>query len=259
MAIDNDVYDRIGAGWWDEENPLNMLAGSMTPARFSYFTSVLRRHGISLDGVRALDVGCGGGFMAEQFARSGARVLGVDPSEVSIAAARRHAAAEDLPIAYRAGVGERLPVADAEFDIAYCCDVLEHVEDLDRVLAETARAIAPGGFYFFDTLNRTWLAKLLMIKIPQDWRLTRVFDTPVHDYSMFITPAELGEALRRNGFVVGEFVGLGPRPVDPRVAVDLVRARLGRVSFGEFSRRLRFGRLPFTRAAYMGYAVRFAG
>jgi 2-polyprenyl-6-hydroxyphenyl methylase / 3-demethylubiquinone-9 3-methyltransferase len=258
VTIDNGVYDRIGSGWWDETNPLNMLQGSMTPARFAYFAEVLRGHGRSPDGLQALDVGCGGGFMSERFARAGANVLGVDPSEVSLATAREHAAADGLSIEYRTGAGEKLPVDDAVFDIAFCCDVLEHVDDLDTVLAETARALKPGGLYFFDTINRTWAANLLMIKLMQDWRFTRIFDTAIHDPKMFITPKELSEALRRNGFVVGELVGLAPHTANPRIAIDFLRTRIGRLSFGEFSRRLHFGKTRSTAASYMGYAVRIA-
>jgi 2-polyprenyl-6-hydroxyphenyl methylase/3-demethylubiquinone-9 3-methyltransferase len=258
VPIDNGVYDRTGSGWWDEDNPLNMMQGSMTPARFDYFSQVLCDHGRSPNGLHGLDVGCGGGFMSERFARAGASVIGVDPSEVSLATARKHAAADGLPIEYRIGYGEELPVDDEAFDIAFCCDVLEHVKDLDRVLAETARALKPGGLYFFDTINRTWASNLLMIKLMQDWRFTRIFDTAIHDPKMFITPSELSEALRRNGFVVGELVGLAPRTANPRIAIDFLRTRIGRLSFGEFSRRLRFGTTRSTAASYMGYAVRIA-
>ena len=256
MAIDNDVYDRIGAGWWEESNPLNLLQGSLTPARFGYFAGVLRDRGLGLDGLRALDIGSGGGFLAERFATAGARVVGVDPSAVSLDTARRHAHLGGLPIDYRAGVGERLPVGDAEFDIAYCCDVLEHVDDLDAVLAETARALAPGGLYFFDTINRTVLGRLIVIKLMQEWRLTRMFDTPIHDASMFIRPAELRAALRRHGLVVTHMTGLGLRTLNPLLLRDMRRAQRGKIGYGEFSRRLRFGRIPFTGASYMGYAVK---
>lgn len=93
MAIDNEVYDREGAGWWDENNPLNILHGSLTPGRFSYFRDVLEnRLKLSPRGLRALDIGCGGGFLAAESARSGYQVVGVDPSTVSIETARRHAA-----------------------------------------------------------------------------------------------------------------------------------------------------------------------
>jgi 2-polyprenyl-6-hydroxyphenyl methylase/3-demethylubiquinone-9 3-methyltransferase len=81
-----------------------------------------------------------------------------------IETARRHAAANGLDLDYRVGFGERLPVADDEFDLAYCCDVLEHVSDLDAVVSETARALKPGGFFLFDTINRTLASNYLPSK-----------------------------------------------------------------------------------------------
>ncbi|MBM7805031.1 ubiquinone biosynthesis O-methyltransferase [Geodermatophilus bullaregiensis] len=164
MPIDNDVYNRHAAGWWDEDEPLNLLHGSVTPARFGYFVAVLHRLGRDPSGLRALDIGCGGGFLAEEFARLECRVVGVDPSVPSLETARRHAAQSGLEIDYRVGSGEDLPVQGGEFDLAYCCDVLEHVTDLNQVIRETARALKPGGIHLFDTVNRTWASKLLAIK-----------------------------------------------------------------------------------------------
>src|SRR5438046_6696824 len=86
-----------------------------------------------------LDIGCGGGLLAEEFARLGCHVTGIDPSEPSLAVARAHALQEDLAIEYREGVGESLPFADAYFDIVYCCDVLEHVNNLEAVISAVAR------------------------------------------------------------------------------------------------------------------------
>src|SRR5258708_10304828 len=143
-TVDNDVYDRLGASWWDETSLLSLLHGSFTPARLGYFRGVLaRRSGVAAAGLRVLDIGCGGGFLAEEFAAAGCRVTGVDPSPASVSAARAHAASRGLPIDYQVGAGEELPVPDAAFDVACCCDVLEHVSDLDRVISETARVLRP--------------------------------------------------------------------------------------------------------------------
>ncbi len=182
-----------GESWWEEDNPLNLLHGSLTPGRFAYFRKVLGETvGRDHHGLRALDVGSGGGFLAEEFTRIGFRVTGIDPSPVSVDTARRHAAGSALDIEYRIGSGEQLPVPDAAFDVIYCCDVLEHVSDLDGVIAETSRALKPGGLYLFDTINRTFASKLVAIKIMQEWRMTRMFDTPIHDWSMCIRPRGAG-------------------------------------------------------------------
>ena len=188
-SVDNGVYDRLGGSWWDQTSPLNVLHGSITPGRFAYFRSVLdRQFGAGAGGVRVLDIGCGGGFLAEEFAALGCRVTGVDPSGASVGAARAHAAGRGLRIDYRVGVGEDLPVPDAAFSVACCCDVLEHVSDVDRVISETARVLEPGGLFLFDTLNRTRTSKLLAIKAVQQWPLTRLTDIAFHDWDMFITP-----------------------------------------------------------------------
>jgi 2-polyprenyl-6-hydroxyphenyl methylase/3-demethylubiquinone-9 3-methyltransferase len=255
MPIDNDVYDREGAGWWDENSPLNILHGSLTPGRFAYFQEVLtdRLH-LAPEGLRALDIGCGGGFLAEEFARRGSRVVGVDPSQVSIDTARRHAAATGLDIDYRVGTGEHLPVPDAEFDVAYCCDVLEHVTDVDAVLRETARALRANGVFFFDTINRTRASRLLAIKVMQEWRWTRFVDATVHDWDMFITPEELEAALHRTSLRLVEVVGLGPRTNRLAAIIHFIRANRGMISVGELSRRLDIGRVKTLDVSYMGYA-----
>ena len=257
MPADNDVYERLGESWWDETSPLNLLHGSVTPGRLAYFRGVLaRRLGPELAGLTVLDIGCGGGFLSEEFAALGCQVTGVDPAPASVAAARAHAAARGLRIDYRVGAGERLPVADAAFDVACCCDVLEHVADPDRVIAETARVLKPGGLYLFDTINRTWRSRLFAIKLAQQWRLTRLTDVAFHDWDMFITPAELTVILTRHGLALGELTGLGARARPVTVLRGLAAARRGRITYGEFSRRLDAGPVRSQAVSYMGYAVR---
>lgn len=260
MPIDNEVYNREGEGWWEEDNPLNVLHGSITPGRFAYFREVLtNRLGLDPRNLHALDIGCGGGFLAEEFARLGYQVVGVDPSAVSIKTARRHAAAVGLDVDYRVGFGERLPVADEEFDLAYSCDVLEHVSDLDAVISETARALKPEGIFLFDTINRTLASKLVVIKVMQEWRLTRFIDATVHEWAMFIKPEELVVTLGRHGLRIGEIVGLGPRSRKPLVLMNFIRANRGRISYGELSRRLDVGQVKSTNLSYMGFATKKGG
>jgi 2-polyprenyl-6-hydroxyphenyl methylase/3-demethylubiquinone-9 3-methyltransferase len=251
------VYDRLGGSWWDEASLLNLLHGSVTPGRFGYFRDVLNRQsGAGIAELRVLDIGCGGGFLAEEFAARGCRVTGVDPSPASIAAARAHAAGRGLRIGYRVGAGEELPFPDDSFDVACCCDVLEHVADVNRVIGETARVLGPGGLYLFDTVNRTLKSKLLAVKAVQEWPLTRLTDVAVHAWDMFITPAELAVVLERHGLVPGEMVGLGPRARPLTVLRGYVSARRGRITYGELSRRLNVGQVSSTAVSYMGFATK---
>ena len=258
MGIDNQIYDRLGDGWWDETNPLNTLNGSFTPGRFRYFRDVLRRLELDPAGLLAADIGCGGGFLAEEFAQLGCRVVGLDPSEVSVRTAREHAESSGLRVGYAVAMGERLPLADGSVDIAYCCDVLEHVSDLDRVIDETARVLKPGGLYLFDTINRTRLSKLLVIKLLQDWQLTRVIDSELHSWALFITPTELAECLCRHGLRLDEITGLGPRANKASLLWNFTRARRGRISFGELSRLMDVGQVDSTAVSYLGYALKTA-
>jgi 2-polyprenyl-6-hydroxyphenyl methylase / 3-demethylubiquinone-9 3-methyltransferase len=257
MPIDNEVYDREGAGWWEEDNPLNILHGSMTPGRLGYFRKVLTDQlRLDLAGLHALDVGCGGGFLAEEFAQLGLHVVGVDPSQVSIETARRHATGAGLDIDYRVGTGEHLPVSDGEFDLAYSCDVLEHVSDLQRVISELSRSLKPQGVFLFDTINRTRTSRLLAIKVMQEWRLTRIIDAPIHDWDMFIKPTELEDALGSSGLRVHDVVGLGPRANPATLLLDFTRAKRGRITYGEMSRRLKIGQTKNVRVSYMGFATK---
>ncbi|MGH3297694.1 MAG: bifunctional 2-polyprenyl-6-hydroxyphenol methylase/3-demethylubiquinol 3-O-methyltransferase UbiG [Trebonia sp.] len=257
MPVDNDVYERLGGSWWDETSPLNLLHGSFTPGRLAYFRDVLaRQYSAGLTGLRVLDVGCGGGFLAEEFAALGCRVTGVDPSAASIAAARAHAAGRGLRIDYLVAAGEELPVADAAFAVACCCDVLEHVRDPDRVVSETARVLKPGGVYLFDTVNRTLASKLVAIKVMQQWPLTRLTDVAIHDWDMFVTPAEMRGILERHGLVPGEVTGLGARANPLAVLRGFISARRGRITYGELSRRLDAGQVNSTAVSYMGFAIK---
>lgn len=257
MPADNDVYERLGGSWWDEASPLNLLHGSVTPGRLAYFRGVLtRQFGAGPGGLRVLDIGCGGGFLAEELAALGCQVTGVDPAPATIAAARAHAAGRGLSIDYRVGAGEELPAGDASFAVACCCDVLEHVTDPGRVVGEAARVLRPGGLFLFDTLNRTWRSKLLAIKVTQQWPLTRLTDVAIHDWDQFITPAELAGLLERHGLAASEVTGLGARANPLTVLRGLAAARLGRITYGEFSRRLDVGQVASTAVSYMGFAVR---
>jgi 2-polyprenyl-6-hydroxyphenyl methylase/3-demethylubiquinone-9 3-methyltransferase len=235
--VDNALYNRAGDIWWNDDEPLSMLR-YLNPARFGYFRHVLDRLGIDPRGKRALDVGCGGGLLAEEFARLGCRVTGIDPSVPSLATARAHAMQSSLDIDYRPGQGEDLPCADASFDIVYCCDVLEHVADVDRVMREIARVLTVDGIFFFDTINRTWLSKLLTINLLQDWRLTSLAPPNLHDWAMFIRPPELRAMLRRHGLRSREMVGLSPRGNPFPLLPALFHFKRGMISYGELARRI---------------------
>jgi 2-polyprenyl-6-hydroxyphenyl methylase/3-demethylubiquinone-9 3-methyltransferase len=258
MPVDNDVYNAPGDIWWDEHQPLNAIRTAINPARLDYFTKVLAELGVDPAGKTVVDIGCGGGLFAEEFARLGANVIGVDPSASSLDTARSHAAAAGLRIDYRAGTGEHLPLDDASVDIACCVDVLEHVNDLDAVIAETARVLRPGGVYVFDTINRTGMSRLVMIKIFQEWRLTAWMPPNLHAWEQFITPDELRAALGRHSLAGRDIVGIGPSVKPPRLLRLLYQLHRGKISHGEFGHRARFVVTKDVRVSYAGYATKAA-
>lgn len=256
--IDNDVYDRLADEWWDDNSPLTMLRTFVNPGRVPYYERVLVER-LRLDPARTrlLDVGCGGGLMAEEFARMGFAVFGLDASPGTIATACRHAVEQGYEIDYAVGRAEALPYVDGAFDVVACCDVIEHVADVDRVLAEAARVLRPGGVFVYDMPNRTWISKLTTIKIAQDWAPVACFPPDLHVWSMYLKPRELVAAMGRHGLVNSEVRGLRPR--DPLRMLWSARAlKTGRIDVGAFGRRHAFRESRDTTGQYMGYGIKRA-
>ena len=229
MRNDLTIYDKEASAWWSGQTRWVRTLQNMVPGRLAWFDTFIDWNGKSV-----LDLGCAGGFMAEALDERGATVIGIDPASEAIAAARSHAAANGRDITYDVGVGEALPYSDDSFDAVVCVDVLEHVDDLPKVLAEVARVLKPGGMFLFDTINRNPIARLATITVAED--ILKLLPKGTHDPDMFIKPDELRRHLVSARFEVGKFTGLGPRGLNKS---------------GDFT----FGRLPGTAIIYMGTAV----
>jgi 2-polyprenyl-6-hydroxyphenyl methylase / 3-demethylubiquinone-9 3-methyltransferase len=256
MPVDNDLYDRFAGTWWDEDENLALLRTGMNPARLGYMRRVLVEDlAVEPRGKRCLDVGCGGGLLAEEFAKLGCRVTGVDPSEPSLETARAHARQEGLEIAYVAALAEDLPFDENTFDFVYCCDVLEHVQSVERAVAEAARVLKPGGAYLYDTINRTRRSRLVIIGLLQEWDATRCMEPDVHDWDMFIKPRELEATLRRHGLEPRDLVGLAPAINPLALLRELRRRRRGEITYAELGRRWKVGETRALWGSYAGYAV----
>ena len=256
MPIDNALYDRPGDLWWDDAQPLAILHTLLNPARLACLRAALAVCHLDPHGLVTLDVGCGGGLLAEELARLGCTVTGVDLSEPSLAIARAHAAHGDLAIAYVAASAERLPFADASFALVTCCDVLEHLDDPDAALAEIARVLAPGGVFFFDTPSRTLLSWLVLIELAQRFPPTRIAPPHLHDWRRFLRPAELRRALIRHGLTPRDEMGLLPR-AHPIAGLRAIRAcHRGTISYVELGRRLTLYPSRIRAVAYMGWATK---
>ena len=156
-SIDNDLYNRDGDIWRQSDSPFFLMQCSVNPVRLGFFKRKLFTEcNITPQGRSALEVGCGGGVLTREIALMGFDVIGIDPSEPSIKIAASHAYEDGLRITYEKGVGEALAYRDGVFDVVFCCDVLEHVRDVPKVISEISRVLKPGGFFCYDTLNRTF-------------------------------------------------------------------------------------------------------
>lgn len=255
--IDNELYNEKGDIWWQENTVLHLLKTSVNPCRFPYYLNVYKNV-LRLDpkGKTALDVGCGGGILAEEFSAAGFAVTGIDPSENSLLTAREHAKLSGLSIDYRIGTGENLAFSDNAFDVVYCCDVLEHVQDLPKCIAEIARVLKPNGVFFYDTFNRNFLSKLVVIKIWQEWESTAFMPPNLHVYEMFIKPAELKELMQSHGLGQINMKGMAPN-VSPLKMISLLRKRAkGEMTFGELGTKFQLKESNDLKVGYMGYAVK---
>lgn len=258
MPVDNRMYDRLSHTWWDEDGFLNILKSGLNPARFGYLRRIVTEE-LRLEpaALRVLDVGCGGGLLTEEFARLGCAVTGVDPSSESLEVARAHAREEGLDIEYREATGDELPFEDGAFPVVYCCDVLEHVDDVGRTVAEIARVLRPGGVFLYDTVNRTRRSRLLMIKLAQDWRATAWAEPDLHAFEMFIRPEELEAHLRSAGLDVRDRLGFAT--ANPAAALKAMWDRAhGKITYAQMGERLRIRESRDTSTSYGGYALKRA-
>lgn len=222
-------------GWWDK----GCFLGQMTGDRCDYIQACIEKvFGPNAIGQQEiLEVGSGGGLICEQLARRNAIAVGIDPSEGALATARVHAQQNGLgqSIHYQQGSAEALPFADGSFSVIVCLDVLEHVRDLPATIREVARVLAPGGVFVFDTINRTLLARAILIWYGEHFPSGGL--TPgIHSYADFIKPAELRAELTRSALAVREMTGFMPR--------------------GIVHGRFKMGPGWFKSVAYVGYATK---
>jgi 2-polyprenyl-6-hydroxyphenyl methylase/3-demethylubiquinone-9 3-methyltransferase len=255
--IDNDVYNVVADKWWSDDTTLIMLQTSINPLRVGYSKRKLMQE-LKIDpkGKTALEVGCGGGILTEEIARMGFDTTGVDPSEGSLATARGHAKQSGLEIRYEVGTGEALPYANDSFDVVFCCDVLEHVRDLPKVIAEIARVLKPGGAFVFDTFNRTFISKLVAIKIWQEWKRWAFMPPSLHVWDMFVTPAEMKETLQEKGLQLKEFQGSKPS-VSILTMLSYLRKRAkGEWNFRQLGEKFILVEGRDMRMLYLGLAVK---
>ena len=215
-------FSALSAEWWDPAGPMAPLH-DFTPVRIDYILDSIRRiSAVSsgrpkhlagpkpLTGLRILDIGCGGGLLAEPMVRLGATVTGIDASGPAIEAAAAHAALDDLQIDYRCCTAEALAETGQQFDVIYASEVIEHVADRAVFAHAIARLLAPRGTVVITTINRT-LAALALAKFMLEY-VVRMVPAGTHDPSKFVRPAELRAEFAAAGIILDDMTGFAPRP-----------------------------------------------
>jgi 2-polyprenyl-6-hydroxyphenyl methylase / 3-demethylubiquinone-9 3-methyltransferase len=198
--------------WWDPEGSFQPLH-RLNPTRLAFIRDRLARHfgrepaALSpFTGLSLLDIGCGGGLIAEPMARLGFAVVGIDADEAAVAVARAHAAEAGLAIDYRVAAAESLADRGERFDVVLALEVVEHVADPALFFAALGRLLRPGGVFIGATINRTLRAFALAV-LGAEYVL-RWLPCGTHDWRKLVRPAEFVLGLRRSGFEVVELTGV---------------------------------------------------
>ena len=205
--VNNTIYEEYGDRWYTAfDDPVALLRAE-SRAKLPWVEERIRRHFGEEPEVNILDAGCGGGFLSNALAARGFSVTGVDLAKDSLAVARRHDPTGS--VRYVEGSVYELPFENASFDVVTAMDLLEHVEDPARAVAEFARVLKPGGLLFFHTFNRNLLSGLVVIKFVE-W-FVRNTPKDMHVLRLFVKPAEAARYCAASGLTVREWTGLRPR------------------------------------------------
>lgn len=202
-----EKFSALASRWWDPESEFKPLH-SINPLRLQWIISLAG----PLAGKRIVDVGCGGGILAESLAREGAQVTGIDLAEKPLQVARLHGLESGVRVDYRAVAAEDLAAQEpSQYDIVTCMEMLEHVPSPASIVRACATLLKPGGLVFFSTLNRN--AKSFLFAIVGAEYVLQMLPRGTHHYEHFIKPSELARAVRHSGLTSFAMSGLTYNPV----------------------------------------------
>ena len=202
-----DKFSELASRWWDPEGefkPLHLI----NPLRLDF----INQHSNGLFNKKVVDIGCGGGILAESMAKAGAEVVGLDMASASLEIAKLHGLESGINVDYHCVTAESFADSHAgEFDVVTCMEMLEHVPDPASVVRACAKLVKPGGHVFFSTLNRN-IKSYLMGIVGAEY-LLKLVPKGTHDHSRFIKPSELMQMTDDAGLLPRDMTGLHMDPV----------------------------------------------
>lgn len=202
-----DKFQSIASRWWDRESEFKTLH-EINPLRVTY----IEKQAQGVEGKKILDVGCGGGILAEALAHKGAQVTGIDVAELSLKVAKMHLHESGLEVDYQLSTVEDFAQQNAaRFDIVTCLEILEHVPDPASIVASASRLLKPDGLLCLSTLNRN--PKSFALAILGAEYILRMLPRGTHEYKKFIKPSELAATLRANGMQLRDITGISYNPI----------------------------------------------
>lgn len=206
-------FSALASRWWDPESEFKPLH-QINPLRLDWIDRLA-----PLQGRRVVDIGCGGGILAESMAGRGAEVLGIDLAERPLKVAELHALESGAQVSYRRISAEALAVEQpGSFDTVTCMEMLEHVPDPESTVRACTQLAKPGGWLFFSTINRN--PKSFLFAIVGAEYVLRLLPRGTHEYGKFIKPSELAGAVRRCGLEMAEMTGMTYNPITQVYALD---------------------------------------
>jgi len=206
-AAEIEKFQSIASRWWDRESEFKPLH-EINPLRVAYIEK--QAHGVA--GKKVLDVGCGGGILAEALAQNGAQVTGIDMAELSLKVAKLHLHESELDVDYQLSTVEAFAENNAaQFDIVTCLEMLEHVPDPASIIKSASRMLKPDGVLILSTLNRN--PKSFALAVLGAEYILRMLPRGTHEYKKFIKPSEIAAVLRANGMQVRDITGMSYNPI----------------------------------------------
>ena len=199
-------FSELAHRWWDANSEFKPLH-EINPLRLEWINNI-----VPLAGKTVIDVGCGGGILAESMAKKKAKVTGIDLSDKALKVADLHSLESGVEVRYEKIAAEEMAEREAgQFDVVTCMEMLEHVPDPSSIIRACKKLVKPGGHVFFSTINRNPKAYLFAV-IGAEY-LLQMLPKGTHDYQKFITPAELSQDIRNAGLQLNSMKGMSYNPV----------------------------------------------